>query len=67
MQQDGILAPDIVMLMLVSQAVMTAVMNRNGTSQELSGACLKSSSNNNDENDSDNNNNNHNAFQLMMS
>ena len=34
---------DMVMLMLISQAVRTAAMKRNGTSVVLSGACLKSS------------------------
>ena len=71
MQQDDILAQDVVKLMLISQAVMTAAMNRNGTSEVLSGACLESSNNNNN-NDNVNvngndNNHHHNAFQLMMS
>ena len=35
------MAQDVVMLMLISQAVMTAAMNRNGTFEVLSGACLK--------------------------
>ena len=46
MQQENILAQDIVMLMLISQAVMIATMYRNGRSEVLSGACLESSSNN---------------------
>lgn len=45
MQQEDILAQDIVML--ISQAVMIATMYRNGRSEVLSGACLESSSNNN--------------------
>ena len=45
MQQEDILAQDIVML--IRQAVMIATMYRNGRSEVLSGACLESSSNNN--------------------
>ena len=51
MQQEDILAQDIVMLTLISQAVMIATMYRNGRSEVLSGACLESSSNNNNNNE----------------
>ncbi len=46
-QTPDILAQDIVMLMLISQAVMTATVKRNDTSEVLSGACLESSDVNN--------------------
>ena len=63
MQQDDILAQTVVKMILISQAVMTAAMKRNGTSEVLSGVCLNTSndnSNNNNKNSSDNDNDNDN-------